>query len=571
MNLEQISQDESRQCRSCAAGFTVDLWEQALRARVAPVIEGSPIEIPAPTLCPDCRLQRRLAFRNQIHLFSRTCSRSGEPMISMWSDDAPFPVFKNSIWWSDCWDALESGSEPDFSRPFFPQLAELRSRVPHFGLSAINTVNSEYCNNVGGSKDGLKNCYLVFNTLGNEDCLYGEGISFSRSCIDCTFSRHSELCYDCVWCQQCYNLQSSDYCEGCSDSYFLLNCLQCRDCFACANLQHRRFCFFNEQLGEMEYRTRLEQFNLRTWSGRRAAYSAAMLFFAAHPRPHQWSRMTENVSGNFISESRDVHDAYFIEKGEQLRYCLNLVEGSHSCLDYSVFGYNAQLMYECVSSGLNSLNCRFCSDCWEGVQDLLYCIMCSNSSNCFGCVGLRRKRFCILNRQYSEASYWQLVERLIRHMRETGEWGEFFPMNLAGLPYNRSMAFRYFPMTEEQARKRALAWHNRPSVSRENAIEADDLPDGLPETDVALTAVSSESGKAFRITTEELRWYRRLGVPLPRAAYDERMESRAKRCGGIKLYRRRCDRSGEALSSIYPENCGFPVWQRDIYMKEFRS
>ena len=53
-------------------------------------------------------------------------------------------------------------------------------------------------------------------------------------------------------------------------------------------------------------------------------------------------------------------------------------------------------------------------------------INCRNINNCFACVGLRKKRFCIFNVQYSEEEYWQRVDELKCVMLERGEYGEYF-------------------------------------------------------------------------------------------------------------------------------------------------
>ena len=81
--------------------------------------------IPPPTLSPDCRAQRRLAFRNERHLYHRKSDLSGKQIISCFSPDKLTKVFSQDEWWSDAWDPLEYGRDFDFSRPFFEQFAEL--------------------------------------------------------------------------------------------------------------------------------------------------------------------------------------------------------------------------------------------------------------------------------------------------------------------------------------------------------------------------------------------------------------------------------------------------------------
>jgi len=61
----------------------------------------------SPTLCPDCRQQRRLAFRNERNLYKRKCSATGEDIISIYSPDKPYRVYNQEFWWSDKWNPLD--------------------------------------------------------------------------------------------------------------------------------------------------------------------------------------------------------------------------------------------------------------------------------------------------------------------------------------------------------------------------------------------------------------------------------------------------------------------------------
>jgi len=46
---------------------------------------------------------------------------------------------------------------------------------------------------------------------------------------------------------------------------------------------------------------------------------------------------------------------------------------------------------------------------------------CYDSNNLFGCIGLKKKEYCIFNKQYTQADYEKLVPQLVEHMKTTGE------------------------------------------------------------------------------------------------------------------------------------------------------
>ena len=91
----------------------------------------------------------------------------------------------------------------------------------------------------------------------------------------------------------------------------------------------------------------------------------------------------------------------------------------------------------------------FSMDIWPNIQYVLYSDSCSSSNHLFGCIGLRNKSYCILNKQYTKEEYEVLVPRIIEHMMKTGEWGEFFPATLSPFGYNETVAMEYFPLSRE--------------------------------------------------------------------------------------------------------------------------
>ncbi len=98
---------ENRKCRQCAAVFPITDKDMEFYEKVSPVFGGKRYSIPAPTLCPDCRQQRRLSFRNERKLYKRKCDATGKDIISIYSPDKPYTVYHQDYWWSDKWDPLD--------------------------------------------------------------------------------------------------------------------------------------------------------------------------------------------------------------------------------------------------------------------------------------------------------------------------------------------------------------------------------------------------------------------------------------------------------------------------------
>ncbi|MEI8229880.1 MAG: hypothetical protein WCG83_01960 [Candidatus Peregrinibacteria bacterium] len=574
-------------CTVCGQSFTVTQGDLTFYDHMSPVFNGVKYAIPPPTRCPQCRLQRRLVFRNHTAIFQRPASPDGQTIFSMHPASAPFPVMRNEDWMKDDWDPCDYGRDYDFHRPFFEQFAELRTVVPQYARVTLRCENCDYCNNLSDNK----NCYMVFSMSLSEGCMFCEDTYECKDCLECTKVYNSERCYDCVDCLRCFNLQSSEACENCSESHFLTYCRSCSNCFGCSNLRHQQYCIFNEQKTKAEYEAFLRQFQGTSYQEREAMRSRFQQEALRYSRPHASFHLSENCTGNYLVESRNVVESCLIRQGENLKYCFNLTEHVNDCMDFSLTGRHAELIYESCTCVINVSRLRFCMQCRDGCSDLFYCYGCDACQNCFGCTGMRRKQYCILNKQYTKKEYETLVPKIIDHMRNdgggglamnrsfstsltagsaTGSWGEFFPESLSPMPYNRSFAQRYFPLTRSEAQERGFLWEDDDSKEFSNAIDASLLPDGLPEDHTPLVVKSLQSGKPFRITTQEIAKCQELSAPLPRLTYQERMDERAVKLGGTRLFERTCARTGKRILTTYPPEYPYILWEREEYVREFQ-
>ena len=142
------------------------------------------------------------------------------------------------------------------------------------------------------------------------------------------------------------------------------------------------------------------------------------------------------VTGDYIYESKNAKDCYRVRETEDSRFVQNVLSGPvKDCYDYSNWGEGAELVYESLIVGEGSSNIKFCCQCYVNVRNLSYSVFCHSSSDLFGCVSLRKKQYCILNKQYTKEEYEELVPKIIEHMKNTGDYGQFFPVALSPFPY----------------------------------------------------------------------------------------------------------------------------------------
>ena len=127
-------------------------------------------------------------------------------------------------------------------------------------------------------------------------------------------------------------------------------------------------------------------------------------------------------------------------------------------------------------------------------------------------------------------------------MRETGEWGEFFPASLSCFGYNETVAQDYFPLTRPEALARGYTWQEEDTSTRYVGRKMP-VPDSIQEvTDELSKAILAceVSRKPYKIIPQELAFYRKMSIPPPRRSPDQRHSDRMATRNPRTLWSRRC-------------------------------
>lgn len=553
-----------KNCGACKITFEITPEDRVFYEKVSPVWSGKKYLIPDPTLCPDCRQQRRLAFRNERHLYHRKCDLTGRALISNFSPSKPYKVYDQKEWWGDKWDPRDYGRDFDFNRPFFEQFDELMKEVPipHI-ISSTDVAESNciYTNYAGHNK----NCYLVFDSDFDEDCMYGNVVKHSKSCMDCSYVTHSELLYGCTDCNNCYNLKYSQDCTSCSDSYFLKNCIACKNCIGCVNLRQKEYHIFNKPYSKADYEKELKGFVFGTRSFVKDFAMKFQEYAAQFPCKFFHGVQIEHSSGDYLYNTSGATDCFNVANARDLKYCDSLFE-ANDCMDTSSFGEHIQLVYESGTVGINATNVLFSHCVVNDCYNISYSHICRSAHDVFGCAGIKRGEYCVLNKQYSRHEYEVLVSRIIEHMKTTGEFGEYFPMSLSPFGYNETVAADIFPLSEEECVKQGLQWKNS---EEQNTYQGPEVvvPDRIHDADEILSSQilkCASTKKFYKILPQEFAFYKKWNIPLPDESPDARHLRRLHKRNPRKLHERQCAKCGlqfqtsygpERSEAVYCEKC----------------
>lgn len=548
---------EKRICQNCKGEFIIESEDFLFYKK---------IDVPPPTFCLECRTIRRLCWRNELSLFKRKCDAPGhdEILISFLPPEENLTVYDSKYWWGDEWDPISYGQEYNFKKSFFSQWKELRDKFPLQTLSNIKATNSDYCNVAEDSKDS----YLCSASWRIERSYYSNRIATIKDCSDLYVVNKSELCYDDSFCSECYKTLYSFNCKGCVDSYFLYDCIGCINCFGCSNLRNESYCMWNEQLTKEEYFDNLKEINLKSYNTvQKLKEKFKELCLSSIHRFSTQIKCT-NSSGDHLDGARNCHMCFDASgRLEDIKYSHWIAENAKDVYDSGPGIGMGDLIYEAFDTGIGNFRNLFTSVVYSS-SNIEYSFNCHGCENLFGCIGLRTKKYCILNKQYTKEEYEKLIPKIKRQMMKVPyidkngivyKYGEFFPTELSPFCYNETQAQDYFPKTKEDALKLGYRWREEKVPDYKTTVEASSLPDNLDDVSNSILNETigclNRGGKdgrcreAFKITEGELNLYKRIGIPIPRLCFFCRHEKRLNQRNPImKLYDRECMCQGEKSS-----------------------
>ncbi len=539
-------QKENKKCIKCQNNFVVEADDFAFYEK---------LDLPSPKMCPYCRWKYLLAFWIFGRLRIAKSALSGKTIITVIPESAPFPIYDHAEFISDAWDPLTYGADYDSSRPFLDQIFELQSKVPHPHNVGTKNINCDWADDAWESKDA----YLTRSGVHMDNVIYGYRLINCKNSVDLTFCFDLERSYDCLNCFASYNLKYSFNSRDCMDSSFLYDCRNCQNCFMSWNLRNKKYCILNQQYAKEDYFKKIEEYNLQS----RDSIEKLKKELWQHTQQDAVHRQDYNVkvansSGNFLDNNKGCFESYFLQESENCRYIYRGF-GNKETVD-SVGVFRTEKCGMCTMDQFGSYG-NICNLYTTSCRYSAYLDACEECEYCFGCVGLRNKKYCILNKQYTKEVYDILVEKIKKDMKERGEWGQFWLPSCAYAGYNLSLAQMAFPMAKEEALKFGVKWEETVEPNYENIISANDLPDTIDQVSdeiVRQRILCPETKLSYNITKEELAFYKEHKIPLPRRHFDWRTLERFKPFSSMVVAQKgKCHFCEKEIEHYYGPELGF--------------
>jgi len=550
---------EIKNCQNCHKDFIIEPDDFSFYEKM---------KVPPPNVCPDCRFKMRAMWRNEMSLYNRKCAKTDESIISSYNPKSFYCVVSHEYYNSDDWDARDFAIEYDFKKTFFKQLGELLKIVPKpatfLSVGDGPNINSPYSNYAGG----LKNCYFAFNSGPMEESLYTRGIRFAKEVLDCYFGVGSELMYECVNCQKSSKVTYSRNVVSCVDCHFLTNTSGCINCFGCVNLRNASHQIFNKQVSKEEYYKTINDI-LGSYKKIEKFKKQFIEFEKTLPMRESHNIKSINSTGDYLFECKNVRNSFEVTKAEDSKFLFFSKDTKDS---YGTTGYSShsERLLECVGVGFSFNVIGSCA--FSNCQDIMYSYFLRNCHDCIGCDGLRNAEYCILNKQYTKEEYEKLKEHIIKELTEKGIHGLIMPPEIAPFAYNETIAQDNMPLTKEEALSQGFRWEDDIQMTKgKETLKTENIPDHIKDvsdsiTNEILKCINCE--RNYKITEQELLFYRKMILPIPRKCFFCRHRDRIHRRGPFKFSIRKCSHCGKDTHTNLTEEVAPIMYCEKCYQQE---
>ncbi|MFA5916888.1 MAG: hypothetical protein WC850_01485 [Candidatus Gracilibacteria bacterium] len=422
------------------------------------------------------------------------------------------------------------GVDYDFSKNIFENIRLLKQKTDFPNLSTYG--GAENCD-FADTTHNTKNAYLTFGaTWDNENILYSSCIK--GKCVDVFNSVMVQDCseniYFCNGIIKGYKIFYSKFIMNSNNIWFSRNLNGCSECIFCDSLDNKKYCIKNKQLDEKIYFEEKEKI-LKNKNSFLDIYNKI---------PSDGKNFgSTDVEGNFIINSQNVsngHLVYQVKNGNNLVIVGSEV-GNENMFDIFTGGSsNSSDMYGCCMTGTTQN--IYIGESIGMSSNIYYSFNIQDCSFCHGCIGLKNKSFCILNKQYTKEEWYELTDKIFAQMERDGILGEFFPGSLNPLYFNDTMAYLIDDsFTKEEVEKDGYMW-------REENIKVD-IPEGVDvikvekldkyqgydengkwqiDKEVLKKVIKDKKGNIYKIVPIEYDFLIKHSLPLPEIHWLDRIK-----------------------------------------------
>lgn len=453
-------------------------------------------------------------------------AETGAPVLTYVHPATGLSVLPDAEWYQR--DFTDRGREFNDSASFFEQLLPLRRSVPV--LATLNIRESQ--NAIALFSYGDVDSFFVLACQSRNCFFSSDGIDIESS-AEVYAVKHLNECYRVIFGERLFRCRYSMNCFDCRESAFLFDCRNCEFCFGATNKRNKKYFWFNEQLSKEEWERRRMEVDLSRRSVVKNWTQKFQELIKDAYWPESFNELSPNCLGEYLIRSINCRVAFMAFDGPKDSQWIAYSYGN-SERNFMVLGALGSDNYASVSilEGANNkfgLNLTRC-------MNTEYCVNCIECEACFGCVGLYRKKFCVLNRQFTETEYWLKIDEIKTILLERGQYGEFFSPAFNSSYFLESVAGIDLGATKQDEEKYGFQSFDPESSGAVGELgdvtrlrDSETVPDGIDEINVdewaGVAMFDRQSGRRFAFLRPELEFYKNQRIAPPTRHFIYRVDS----------------------------------------------
>ena len=146
------------------------------------------------------------------------------------------------------------------------------------------------------------------------------------------------------------------------------------------------------------------------------------------------------------------------------------------------------------------------------------------------------------------------------------------PPELSPFAYNETIAQDNFTLTKEEALAQGFRWQEYiQKTEKRETTPPDKIPDhikNIPESIAKEILRCMDCNRNYKITEQELQFYKKMILPIPRKCFFCRHKDRVLRRGPYKFWERECAKCQKEITTNYAPDQSEIVYCEKCYQQE---
>ncbi|EKE26921.1 MAG: hypothetical protein ACD_4C00117G0001, partial [uncultured bacterium (gcode 4)] len=344
----------------------------------------------------------------------------------------------------------------------------------------------------------------------------------SRNILNSVFcSNNSENIYFWLAVDNGFNIFYSKFIKDSNNIWFSSNLSWCSDCIFCDNLQNQKYFIRNVEYTKEQY-LKIKNKILKEKD------KFSEYFNDVNSRGLNIN--SYDVSWIWIVSSKNIKNWVIVSNVENWRNVffaawLPFWKNFYDCIDVWANSFD----FYWVKAGWDNSSKLFC--CWEigNSSNIYYSYNLNNCSFCIGCIWLKNKTYCILNKQYSKEQWHELADKIFFQMDRDWILWDFFSWELNPFYFNDTAAFlmyndfdkkeivdKWYLWRDEEIKVDIPEWSEIVDIKNLDIINFDES--------ILKKVIKDNNWNCYRIVRIEYDFLKKYNLPLPEIHWLDRIK-----------------------------------------------